>query len=121
MNDTKSAASDVRFVSSKPRSETVALDWPIELDGKVVETVTISRLSVAQVERFFAEYADLKERDPAAASKLQLPMCDVDPAVIAMLDDDDGVRVSEVIARFLPRRFQELASASPSASGGTSS
>lgn len=111
-NEAMTSPAPPQFVGDRPRSEVVNLAWPLEYDGMVYRAVQVSRLSVGQIERFFATFADLNATDPEAAKRLRFPMFSVPDAVMDALDDDDAVRVQEVAQDFLPRRFREATGAS---------
>lgn len=92
---------EARIVSTKPRSTTVALDHPVEFDGKLYESVTIRRVTGKQVDDFIRASAALKEGEPQP----QLPVLDFPREVYDEMDDDDRLRVEEALLPFLPRRL----------------
>lgn len=92
-----------RFVGDKPRSKVVPLDWPIEYDGKTYDSVTVSRLTAAQVAAFYERLRETVKQGDAPA---RFSMFDVPDVVLDALDDDDAVQINEVVERFLPRGFR---------------
>ena len=87
-----------RIVSDKERARTVDLEWPVEFDGVLYESVTIRRLTTKEVVDFLETMA--------GKGDVRWPMYDVPDAVLDALDDDDAFRLDEVVKGFLPRRFQ---------------
>lgn len=102
--DECSAADAPVFVGGKPRARTIALEWPLKLGDKVYTSVTVRRLTVAEIETFVEEAKD-SAKQTIAAPKWP-PMCDVPPAVLEALDPDDQDAISEAIMDFLPRRLR---------------
>ena len=101
MTDEPTLKPEARIVSTKPRSTTVALDHPVEFDGKLYESVTIRRVTGKQVDDFIRASAALKEGEPQP----QLPSLDFPREVYDEMDDDDRLRVEEALLPFLPRRL----------------
>jgi hypothetical protein len=107
-----------RFVGEGLRSEVVKLDWPLEFAGKVYDAITVRRPTAGEVRTFHEQAEAWKSGDPIP----RLPLYDVPPEVIEALDDDDDLRLGEVVQRFLPQRFRAaLAQQRSPASGGASS
>lgn len=100
-----------RIFSGPDRSKPVPLTWPIEYDGKVYDTVTVRRITGAEVRSLLAQAAD--------GSLDFLPMLDCPQPVYEALDDDDLYEIDKVIADFLPRRLREVAGQT-SGNGGPS-
>ncbi|EFO32139.1 conserved hypothetical protein [Roseibium sp. TrichSKD4] len=94
-----------RFVSKKERSRTVVLEYPVEYDGTVYEELKPGRLSGAEV----SEFAEILRGIPDGES-YQVQMvaffCRVPEDVIAALDSDDFLEVSDAASDFLPRKLQ---------------
>ncbi len=84
------------FVNERARSEIVPLSGRSIMAAKVYKTITVSRMTAAQVDQFV-------EAVKVTGAKTQLPMFDAPPEVIEALDADDSARVNEVVSRFLPR------------------
>lgn len=89
------------FVTTAGRSEAVPLDWPLVYDGRVWDTITVSRMTAGQIAAFL-EKAETAKR---------FPMFDAPDAVLDALDADDADKVNEVVNRFLPRRFRDVVGA----------
>jgi hypothetical protein len=111
-NEITNSPAAPRFVE-KARSEVVNLEWPIEYDRTVYRAVEVSRMTVGQIESFFAQFNNLNENDPEAARRLRFPMFSAPDAVMDALDHDDHVRIQEAVSRFLPRAFQGEAPSAP--------
>lgn len=94
-----------RFVNTAGRSETVPLEWPIEFDGLLYDSVTVRRMTVADIAAFEQRINEAR-RTGGDLDKIRFPMFDVPEAVMDALDSDDADRVGEVTLRFLPRRFR---------------
>jgi hypothetical protein len=108
-DDNKAIASElpqaVSFIGSKPRSETVTLEWPVEYKGTVIDQITVRRLTTSEV----AAYLENLNAARAAGEKLpRFPIFDQPDEVIDGLDDD-AEKLNEVALRFLPRRFRAAA------------
>jgi hypothetical protein len=110
MTDEDSVA---RIVSDRPRAATITLEWPIAYDGRVYATITVARLTAAEVAHFQEEIVQLL--DSGADAKVRLPLFRdargelIPDAVMDALDDDDRLALDEAAASFLPRRFRGLA------------
>jgi hypothetical protein len=100
------------FVSTKPRSREISLDWPLRYDGKLYDRITVRRMTTAEVGQFIAAASaeDYKEA--------RLPMFDCPPEVIDALDPDDAERVNEAVRDFLPRALRPAEGPRPD-TGGT--
>jgi len=92
---------EARIISPKERSADISLEWPVEFDGKLYESVTVRRVSGKDVDDFIRASAALQEgeRQP------QLPVLDFPREVYDEMDDDDRLRVEEALLPFLPRRL----------------
>ena len=102
------------FAPGKPRSRTIDLEWPVEFEGTVYETITIRRLSAREVADFIESLRDDPNKDEA-----RWPMYDVPGAVLDALDDDDSLTLNEVALAFLPRRFRAAPDAASTQSTGS--
>lgn len=110
LNATAGAAT-VRF--TKDRSKVVMLDFPFEYDGKLIDRVTIRRLSTAEVSQYYRELAE-------GGAVPDLPLFDVPQAIIEVMDDDDSYALQEELRAFLPRRLQALVESAPVAASESS-
>ncbi|MFA7604693.1 MAG: hypothetical protein WCY29_16980 [Novosphingobium sp.] len=79
----------------------IALEYPFERDGVLVETITLRRLTVIEVGEVFDALADNFDFYDIYAA-----MADQPAAVLRGLIDVDGEKVAEVGYSFLPRRFR---------------
>ncbi len=116
MTDTNTPPlNDAVIVSPKERSTTVALEWPVEFDGKVYDTITVRRCSGREVDLFVAAVA-------AAADgvSVKTPMIDCPTEVYDAMDDDDRLRLEEAVLPFLPRRLARAAELAQGTSATTS-
>jgi molybdenum cofactor biosynthesis enzyme len=93
-----------RIVGPKSRSTTVPLEYPVEFDGVVYNSITVRRMTGLEVETYVKAVGE-------AGSKMevQMPAIECPMEVYNALDDDDRLRVEEALAPFLPRRFQLVA------------
>lgn len=114
MSDEKDAVAEAtaevakpKFVNSKDRFRTVKLEWPIEYDGKVYDSVTVSRMTTRQVGEFIE-------------GKGRLVIFDVPSEVIDELDDDDAVEVNKAVEDFLPRRLRDILASNRNSGAPTS-
>ncbi|RAI31234.1 hypothetical protein CH338_26205, partial [Rhodoplanes elegans] len=99
--------------AGRPREETITLDWPFERDGAVVETVTVRRLTVAEV----AEVVDSGALAEHGLWAIWATQAGLTIGELRGLDEDDGQRVTEVADRFLPRAFAAVSGGSSAANG----
>lgn len=97
------------FVNQKERFRKVPLEWPLEYDGKVYDSVTVRRMSAEDMRTFIA----------MEDGSTIFPMFDVPNAVIEALDPDDDVRVNEAVQDFLPRALRRAAEPTPPSSATT--
>jgi hypothetical protein len=80
----------------------VILEWPLEFGGKVYDSIIVRRPTASEVRVFHEQTEAWKSGDPVP----RLPLYDVPSEVIEALDDDDDLRLGEVVQRFLPQRFR---------------
>ncbi len=104
---------EARIVSPKERSREVPLDYPIEFDGKVYDTITVRRVSAREVSDFIDAVAKSEE-----FANVKAPMIDCPQEVYEVMDDDDRLRLEEALLPFLPLRLKQgvaltLATATP--------
>lgn len=109
------------FIGDKSRVETVALDWPLSYGGKTYASITLKRMTTAEVADFIDRMRKAGEaataRFPIFVDEAGAPIPD---EVMDGLDADDMDRLNERAANFLPRRFLGApASASPAPTGAT--
>lgn len=104
MSETSDTPAEAQIVSPKERSSTVPLEWPIEFDGKLYESITIRRCSGREVDQFIAAVTTA-----ANGANLKTPMIDCPDEVWAVMDDDDRLRLEEAVLPFLPRRLAQAA------------
>jgi hypothetical protein len=104
-DDAKVAAAPSRRIEhTRDRTKTVPLAWPVTVDGKIVDSVTVRRLSVREV----ADYVE-QLRNSASPDPIRLPMIvGLSESVIDALDDDDMATIDGVIFDFLPQRLRRL-------------
>lgn len=97
----------VEFVAARDRFCVVPLAWPVTYGGKVIESVTVRRLSAAEVRDFVNQVT--------AGAGVHFPGLDIPPIVLASLDDDDAAEVDKAVEAFLPRRLHEAFASQPEA------
>lgn len=108
------SASAVSFVGGpRPRTETLVLEWPLEVDGARIDRIELRRLTGAEM----VALQDLVARENFADHDLFALVCDVSPEVIRALDEDDWIALREKALDFLPRRFREAAASLSRAPG----
>jgi len=104
----------VSFVEGpRPRTETVALEWPLEVDGARIDQIALRRLTGADM----VALQDLVAQENFADHDLFALVCDVSAEVIRALDEDDWIALREKALDFLPRRFREAAASLSRAPG----
>lgn len=111
------AAPPIRYLSAKPRSLDVKLDWPVSWNGNDYYSIKCERMSGRELDEFF---------DLPAEQRTFLPTIKAPAELIAELDADDQVKVREVGLSFLPRSLglgsqsnPEVSDLSPGTSAGT--
>lgn len=87
-----------RFAGDRVRSAIVPLEWPIEFDGRVIDKITVRRMTAKEVSDFV--------ETTRAEGKAELPMFDCPMAVIDALDADDSDAVNRAVLDFLPRSLR---------------
>lgn len=90
-----------RLKFMRDSSVAIPLDFPFEWEGRVVDTITMRRLTVAEA----GEMVDALPEDFDFWDFYSL-MCDLPAAVLRGLIDADGKKVSEVGYDFLPHKLQ---------------
>ncbi|PZP57698.1 MAG: hypothetical protein DI604_34410, partial [Delftia acidovorans] len=90
-----------KIVTPKERHIDVPLEWPIEFNGQIYESVRIRRVTGREVEAFIRGATAVGPNDPAPVP----PMLDCPAEVYEALDDDDRMTVEEQMLPFLPRRL----------------
>lgn len=103
MTDESAPKPEAKIVSSKERSTTVALDWPVEFDGQMYESITIRRCSGKEVDEF------VTAATAGNGSSLKAPMIDCPQEVYEAMDDDDRLKLEAALVPFLPRRLTKVA------------
>lgn len=94
-SDAAPAVAVLEFVTAA--AQTIRLQHPFRLDGRLVDCVHVRRLSLAQVSELVVagRTGDLYE--------VYAVMCDLAAPVLRGLDGDDGEAVVEAAYDFLPR------------------
>jgi len=102
-----------RIISDRPRRKAIKLDWPVEFDGKIYESVDIKRCSGAEVDDFL-------ERIRNGEGAGMPPMIDCPIEVWDAMDDDDRFKVDKEGWVFFPLRLREFMPSNPGQSDDTS-
>lgn len=89
----------IRFSGDRERVKAIKLEWPVEVDGVVVETINVRRLTTGEV----AAHAEYMRGNPNSGARW--PMADQPDHVIDALDAVDGDAINRAIIDFLPRSF----------------
>lgn len=87
----------------KERERTIELEYPVEYDGTVYETLTLKRLRGSD----FSALAGMKGDEEEVA--LAVLMTGAPREVIKALDGDDFVELQEAVQAFLPRKLRMVA------------
>lgn len=101
---TASAPATLAFAGDRPRVKTMNLDWPVSYAGKTYATISIKRLTAADVAAFIEKLGGGKFRFPIFVDDEGALVPD---AVMDGLDDDDAMVLDKASLDFLPRRFRE--------------
>lgn len=108
-----------RFLSDRPRVKTVALDWPVEVDGIDYREVVIRRLTAGEVgafvDRVRASGSTTEVRFPLFYDAAGAPIPD---RAWDAFDSDDADKLVEAGDDFLPARFRTARTADASAPAG---
>jgi len=107
-----------RFLSDRSRVKTVALDWPVEVDGVDYREVVIRRLTAGEVgafvDRVRASGSGAEVRFPLFYDAAGAPIPD---RAWDAFDSDDADKLVEAGDDFLPARFRTGRTADASAPG----
>ena len=87
-------------------TETVKLAYPITVDGKTIDSVTVHRPTAGEVADFIRRLRLTPEDE---RHKIVLSMHDIDAEILDLLDDDDRLAIEKVEDRFLPQRLRASA------------
>lgn len=110
------AMAQLRFVDPGSMGATVRLDHPFELDGRIVETIDLRRLSVAEVGAIMDGLGDDDPLDPFDFFSV---MTGLPAAVLRGLADDDGAEVLRLGRPLLPRFVRQAAFGEASPTGAS--
>lgn len=110
------------FASSKSRTKTITLDWPVSFNGTEYKKIVLTRLTAGEVGKFQEELEALLRHDPGAAVRFPLFKDEngepIPSEVMEALDDDDKYEIDRAALDFLPRRFREIAVNDTAPAGG---
>lgn len=93
---------ELEFVGDSLPVAEIALRYPFRWQGETVRTITVRRLTVAQMGAF---WEGLPDDGTYERSDLYGVMCGLPGKVIRALPDVDGSRVTRACFDFLPREF----------------
>lgn len=93
------------YLNDAPRSTTITLLHPFELDGVQVREVTVRRLRGFEA-KLFAQ-ASLAAAQAGLIEPV-FPGVELSAEAYAALDDDDVYQIDEAIEGFMPARFRAL-------------
>lgn len=91
----------IKLASAGSRTKVVALAWPLELDGVLIEQIELRRLTGAD----FKALAGFQDSSDENAELLSL-MSGLSPDVFNALDADDYANLSEEARDFLPQKLK---------------
>ncbi|WP_162783619.1 hypothetical protein [Devosia naphthalenivorans] len=94
-----------RYLADTPRSVTIPLQHPFELNGVEVREVTVRRLRGFEA-KHFAQASLLAAQ--AGRIEPMFPGIDISAEGYSALDDDDVYAIDEAVEVFLPARFRAL-------------
>lgn len=103
-----------RIVTKLPREKVIPLEFPVEFDGKMIEAITVRRLSGSEVQAYI-------ESVQVGYRSTRVPTIDCPDEVFEAMDDDDRYTVEVAALDFLPRRLREQVDALISESSAESS
>lgn len=89
--------------NAKPRTASITLEWPLDLDEVALDVITLRRLTGGEV-------AALQETMMAGGSEADMlaAFCDQPADIIAQLDADDYLELKARVVDFLPKRLREM-------------
>ena len=96
--------SEPRFITDRVRSKFIALEWPVEFDGKVYHQIRVHRVTGREMTTFM-------EKIREGADDVLPPMVDCPLEVWNALDADDQFAIDQAATEFMPRRLKDLQSA----------
>lgn len=101
-----------KIVRGNEREKTIPLEWEIEFEGRVYDSITIRRCTGFEISEYVLSMAE--------GNAPMFPGLDCPIAVYEALDADDFEKVDEVVRDFLPRRFRQAAEPTSEASDNMS-
>lgn len=94
-------ALEPRHTSDAPRSKFIALEWPVEFDGRIYHQIRVHRVTGKEMRDFMEK---LRTGDGAVMP----PMIDCPLEVWEGMDADDQLTIDEAAAEFMPKRLKLL-------------
>lgn len=79
-------------------TETVKLDYPINVDGEEIAQVTLRRPTFGDIELFEKEKTDLGK-----TVKMMTLLAGLSPEAVRKLDVEDFGRIGEAVGKFFPK------------------
>ena len=86
----------------KPRSNTLELEWPLDLDGEMILSITLRSIVGSEV----AALQEAMLAEGATDEAMIAAFADQPAEVIGQLDADDFMTLKEMVVDFLPRRIR---------------
>lgn len=98
------------FSPSRQRAAEHRLEWPVTVDGREYKTISLVRMTAAEVAKFSAELEARLNKDATATAVFPIFRDSetgetIPEAVLDALDDDDRFELDKAAVNFLPRRF----------------
>lgn len=93
--------STARLVGNRSLTKVVKLEYPVEFEGKIYDTLTVRRVKGKDF-KVIARLPDSEEEDVA----LSVLLTGAPEEVIREMDGDDYVALQETIRDFLPRKLR---------------
>lgn len=107
--DTEKAPKIV-FVNHDQRLKRFSLEWPLNVDGRLVNHLFLRRMTQSEVAAFVAKVEEERKINPDGELRFPLFFDDrgeqVSDAIMSALDADDADALNEAALNFLPRRFR---------------
>lgn len=100
-NNAPAAPQAIRLANGAGRSKNVALQWPLEIDGELVDHIALRRLTGADF-KMLASFQDVEDENAALLSL----MSGLAAETFAALDADDYANLSEEARDFLPQKLK---------------
>jgi hypothetical protein len=101
----------IEFKTDRPRAAEHTLEWPVTVDGREYTSISLVRMTAADVAKFQEELTARLNKDATATAVFPIFRDSetgepIPEAVLDALDDDDRFELDKAAVNFLPRRFR---------------